>query len=245
MKPLILIVTFVALAGAQKASFEVAAIKPNRSAGGMSSIRPSPGRVTMENVALRKIILNAYGIPDDRTYALVGPDWLASDAFDVQATFPPETPLPVVREMLQSLLAERFQLTLHKETRQLPMYALVVAKGGPKIHPVDDGQSRTSGHPGRLEAAKISMQKLADLLGRMAGQQVTDATHLSGVFDFKLEWSPDETARMSPDEAVAAAATGPSLYSALQEQLGLKLEGRKGPVEVLVVDQIEKMPTGN
>jgi uncharacterized protein (TIGR03435 family) len=79
----------------------------------------------------------------------------------------------------------------------------------------------------------------------MTGQQVVDGTGLKGVFDFTLEWSPDETQKMTPDEVAAAGATGPSIFSALQEQLGLKLEGRKGPVEVLVVDHIEKAPTGN
>jgi uncharacterized protein (TIGR03435 family) len=245
MEKLMLFFALALALGAQTLAFEVASIKPNQSGGGGSSIRPSAGRITMENDSLRKITLWAYGIPDDREYALIGPDWLATERFDIQATFPADTPPEQVRLMTQALLAERFKLALHRESRQMPIYVLVVGKGGPKIHPVEDGQGRTSGGRGRLEAAKITIQKLADLLARLTGQQVVNETGLKGVFDFTLEWSPDETQKMSPDEVAAAGSTGPSIYSALQEQLGLKLEGRKGPVDVLVVDHMEKVPTGN
>jgi uncharacterized protein (TIGR03435 family) len=229
---------------AQTPSFEVASIKANKSGGGGSSIRGSAGRITMENVPIKKVTLWAYGIPDDREYALAGPDWLTNERFDIQATYPAETPTQQVRQMTQALLAERFKLALHRETRQLPVYVLVLAKGGPKIHPVDSGQGRTSGGPGTLEATKITMQKLADLLARMTGQQVVNETGLEGVFDFNLKWSPDEMQKITPDDA-PAAGSGPSLFAALQEQLGLKLEGRKAPVEILVVDHIEKAPTEN
>ncbi len=230
---------------AQTPAFEVASIKPNRSGGGGSSIRGSAGLITMENVPLRKLTLWAYGIADDREYMLSGPDWLGTERFDIQARFPADTPPEQVRQMAQSMLAERFQLALHREIRRLPMYALVVAKGGTKLRAVGDGAARTSAGRGRLEATRISIGKLADLLARLTGQPVTDETNLKGVFDFTLEWSPDETQKMNADEPVAAAPTGPSLFSALQEQLGLKLEGRKGPVEVLVIDHMEKTPTAN
>ncbi len=234
----------IALAlSAQTPAFEVASIKPNRSEGGPSSIRGSTGRITMENVSLKKVTLWAYGIPDDREYALAGPDWLTTEHFDLQAKFPADTPPEQVRPMTQALLAERFKLALHKETRQLPIYVLVVAKNGPKIHAVENGQPRTSGRAGRFEATKIPMQHFADLLARFMHQQVVDETGLAGVFDFTLEWSPDEmkAEAMLPTGGTAA----PSIFTALQEQLGLKLEGRKGPVEVLVVDHIEKAPTEN
>jgi uncharacterized protein (TIGR03435 family) len=241
MKELLL---YSAMALALRAqTFDVASIKPNRSEGGMSSIRASTGRITMENVSLKKVTLWAYGIPDDREYALVGPGGLTTEHFDLQANFPADTPPEQVRRMTQALLAERFKLALHIETRQLPIYVLVVAKNGPKIHPVEDGQPRTSGRPGQFEATKIPMQHFADLLARFMHQQVVDETGLAGVFDFTLEWSPDEM------KAEAMPPTGgtiaPSIFTALQEQLGLKLEGRKGPVEVLVVDHIEKAPTEN
>jgi uncharacterized protein (TIGR03435 family) len=247
MKSLLLFPLALALS-AQTPAFEVASIKPNRSGDGGSSIRGTAGRIVMQNVPLKKATLWAYGIPDDREYALAGPDWLTTERFDIQANFPADTPPQQVRQMTQALLAERFKLTLHRETRQMAVYALVVAKNGPKIRAVENAQGRTTGGPGRLEASAIPMQKLADLLARLTGQQVIDATGLAGVFNFTLEWSPDESQKNipSPDAAAAAAGgAGPSLFSALQEQLGLKLEGRKAPVEILVVDHVEKAPTGN
>ncbi len=238
MRDLILFTAMTLAACAQTPAFEVASIKPNRAGGGMSGIRVTEGRVTMENVSLKKVTLWAYGVPDDREYALAGPDWLTSERFDVQASFPAGARPEQVRPMMQALLAERFKLALHKETRQLPIYALVVAKGGPKIHAVEDGSAKTTGRPGHFEATKVTMQHFADLVGRFLGQQVVNETDLAGVFDFTLEWSPEE---MKP----GAESAGASLFTALQEQLGLKLEGRKGPVEVLVVDHIEKAPTEN
>jgi uncharacterized protein (TIGR03435 family) len=229
--------TAAAMVGrAQTPSFDAASIKTDWSLGGMSAIRVSRGRVVMENVSMKKVILNAYGIPDDRDYALIGPGWLATERFDVDATFPGNTPPEQLRLMLQSLLAERFKLALHKETRQLPMYAFTVAKGGPKIHPVEEGQPKTSGSAGHMEATRIGMRKLADLLARQEGVPVTDSTGLAGVFDLTLDWSPDNA---SPSDS------GASIFSALQEQLGLKLETRKGPVEVVVIDAVEKTPTAN
>jgi uncharacterized protein (TIGR03435 family) len=246
MKKLVVLLLIAIAASAQTLTFDVASIKPSRSDQGRSSMQVSAGRIRMENVSLKKVILAAYGIPDDREYALVGPDWLTTEHFDLQAKFPANTAMEQVRLMTQALLAERFELALHRETRQLPIYALVVAKNGPKIHAAQDGQPGTSNGPGRLDATKITMQKLADLLALTTGQQVVDATGLSGAFDFKLEWSPDEMQKKrSPDETPDIGASGPSIFSALQEQLGLKLEGRKGPVEILVVDHIEKTPTEN
>lgn len=246
MKPLLLLLSAIALNAQTPVAFEVATIKPNRSGGGGSSIRGTTGRITMENVTLKKVALWAHGIPDDREYALAGPDWLSTERFNIQATFPAETPPQQVRQMTATLLAARFKLALHRETRQLPIYVLVVAKNGPKIHAAGDGQSRTSGGPGRIEATRITTQKLADLLAGITGQQVVDETGIEGGFDFTLEWSPDETQKNGPPlDGDAVGASGPSIYSALQEQLGLKLEGRKGPVEILVVDHIEKAPAEN
>jgi uncharacterized protein (TIGR03435 family) len=235
----------IALA-AQTRTFEVASIKPNRSGGPGSSIRFTKGQISMENVSLKKLTLWSYGIPDDREYALVGPSWLTTERFDIVAKFAGDTDPALVRPMAQALLAERFKLALHRETRQLPTYSLVVAKGGPKIHAVEPGPASTSGRPGHLEATKITTRKLADLFARMLGAPVTDATRLEGVFTFTLEWTPDETQRLAaPDEPVGQAPSAPSIFAALQEQLGLKLDGRKAPAEVLVVDSMERTPTEN
>ena len=240
MKTVVLVGAALALY-AQSPTFDVASVKVNRSGGGGSSIRGSVGRVTMENVPLKKATLWAYGIPDDREYALVGPDWLTTEHYNIQATFPGGAQADV-RKMTQTLVAERFKLQLHREMRQMPIYALVVAKGGPKIHPVETAQNRTSGAAGRLDAYGITMQKLADLLARLAGVQVMNSTELPGAYDFTLQWAPDESLKAP---VAGDGASGPSIYTALQDQLGLKLESRKGLVEVLVVDHVEKTPTEN
>lgn len=245
----LLLFAAVTTAIAQTPSFEAASIKSNTSQGGISAMRITAGRASMENCSLKKIMLNAYGIPDDREYMIDGPDFLTSEHFDIEAKFPADTPAPQIRRMLQTMLAERFRMTLHKETRQLPMYSLVVAKGGPKIHAAEAGDSKTSRRPGHFEATKITMQKLADLIAKQAGRPVTDATGLQGAFDFTLEWSPQADLRVGTADAALSGNTadnqGPSIFTALQEQLGLRLESGKGPVEVLVVDRMEKTPTEN
>ena len=237
---------FATFAQAQTPAFDAASIKSNQSAGGVSAIRMTAGRVSMENVSLKKVMLNAWDIADDREYAIDGPPWLTSEHFDMEATFPPDTPLPQVRQMLQTLLADRFHLALHKETRQLPMFSLVIAKGGFKIHEAEPGQPRTSGRAGHFEATKIGMQKLADLIAKQAGLPVTNSTGLKGVYDFTLEWSPEADLKLgTADGAASTTASGASIFTALQDQLGLRLESGKGPVEVLVVDRMEKTPTEN
>jgi uncharacterized protein (TIGR03435 family) len=237
-------VLFSAALLAQTPAFEVASIKPNHSGSGGSSIRRTQGQITMENVSLSKWILYAYNIPDDRDYAISGPSWLQSETFDVAAKWTGEPNRDQQQLMLQNLLADRFKLQLHKQTRQASGYALVVAKGGPKIHAEEPGQNRTNGRPGHLEATKVPLQKFADLLAKLTGQPVANETNLTGAFTFTLEWSPDETQRYRGDPD-APPTGGPTLFSALQDQLGLKLEGRKTAVEVLVVDHIERTPTEN
>lgn len=245
MKILLLLpIALASISYAQTAAFDATSIKLNLSAGGPSSLRVTAGRAAMQNVSLKKVMLNAYGIPDDREYMIDGPDFLTSEHFDIEATFPADTPVAKVREMMQTMLAERFNLALHKETRQLPMYSLVVAKGGPKIHPGSPGGGRTSGRPGHFEATGITMQKLADLIARQAGRPVSDATGLQGVFDFTLEWDPQADLQVGTSD-VAGSIQGASIFTALQEQLGLRLESGNGPVEVLVVDRMEKAPTQN
>ena len=229
----------------QTHAFDAASIKPNQSAGGVSSMHFTAGRVSMENVSLKKVMLNAYGIQDDREYAIVGPDWLTAERFDIEATFPAETQVTVVREMLQTLLADRFKMAVHKETRQLPDYRLVIAKGGAKISPVEAGQGQTSGGAGKFVASKITMAHFADLIARQAGLPVVNETGLDGVFSFTLEWSPEASLRVETGDAAAPSSGGASIFTALQEQLGLRLDGGKGPVDVVVVDRMEKMPNAN
>lgn len=143
------------------------------------------------------------------------------------------------------MLADRFQMAVHKETRDLPDYRLVIAKGGAKIKPVEAGQGQTSGGAGRFVASKVTMAHFADLISRQAGLPVVNETGLDGVFTFTLEWSPDASLRVDAADASASSSAGSSIFTAIQEQLGLRLESGKGPVEVIVVDRMEKTPTAN
>jgi uncharacterized protein (TIGR03435 family) len=229
--------------GAQSTkAFDVASVKrlPPPPGGVLSSMKLEPGRLTCSNVNLRKLIVQAYGVKD---FQLSGPDWLNSEIYDIAATMPPATSTDQVLPMLQSLLAERFQLKLHRETKEVPMYALVVGKTGLKIKEGEFGHSSTSASPGHLTAQKIPLSKLADFLSNQLGSPVTDLTGMKGFFDFTLEWAPD--ARPGEAGGASDSTPGASIFTAVQEQLGLKLEARKGPVEILVIDHVEKIPTGN
>jgi uncharacterized protein (TIGR03435 family) len=228
-------------AQSQQPAFEVASIRPARSGGGMSSVRITPGQVLMENVSLRKCIALAYNVSEDQHYAIAGPDWLRSEVYDITAKFPPETPQEQVRMMLQELLADRFKLKLHHEFKEVPVYALVVGKNGAKLQESAPG---TAGGfnmgPGHLMGRAAAMAALADRLSNASfqlGRPVLDLTGLTGVYEFTLVWAPDS--------APEADASGPSLFTAVQEQLGLKLEALRGQVGVLVVDSMQRRPTEN
>ena len=149
--------------------------------------------------------------------------------------------------MTQALLAERFKLAVHRETRELPICALVAAKGGPKFHlteaPDSMGQNRFAMPArGHLTGTQVSAEMLANVLSGVLNRTVQDQTGLKGVFDFNLEWEPDLTSG-GPERAAAFLRAGSSLFAAIQEQLGWKLEGRKGTVDVLVIDHMESVPT--
>jgi uncharacterized protein (TIGR03435 family) len=223
-------------------AFDVASVKrlPPPVGGVYFTMKLNPGRLTWSNVNLRKLIVQAYGAKD---FQLSGPEWLNSEIYDIAATMPPATSTDQVLLMLQSLLAERFQLKLHRETKEVPMYALVVGKTGLKIKEGEFGHSSTSASPGQLTAQKTPMAKLADFLSGQLGSPVMDMTGMKGFFDFTLEWAPE--ARPGDAGATTDSVPGASIFTAVQEQLGLKLDARKGPVEMLVIDHVEKVPTGN
>jgi uncharacterized protein (TIGR03435 family) len=229
----ILLATFTRALSAQ--AFEVASIKPNTSEGGSSSSKLTPGELFIENVSLQKCIALAYGISEDRGGAIVAPDWVRETRYDIVAKIPPGAHPEQARIMFQNLLAERFKLKVHWEDRETQIYALLPAKNGPKLQ-VSGSNEKTGVResPGRLSGIGVPVSALADHLSGakyQLGRQVIDRTGLQGNYDFTLDWSAD------PD--------GVSLFTAVQEQLGLKLEAEKGSVKVLVVDSMEKAPTEN
>jgi uncharacterized protein (TIGR03435 family) len=260
-----------AQSAAPRPEFEVASVKPSKPAvDGRLMIRlgGDPGRIDYTNMSLKMLITRAYGVKD---YQVNGPGWLDTERFDVTATHPPNTPREQVQAMLQTLLEDRFKMTVHKEKRVLPAYALTLAKGGAKFQavppePGEDGKGRPGGMMrvgrGHLEATKVPMSQVADMLTNILARPVVDSTGIEGVFDFKLDYTPDEN---TPGMAMklglalgprpeggggepgheAGAPDAPNIFAALQEKLGLKLETQKLPVDIIVIDKAERVPTEN
>jgi uncharacterized protein (TIGR03435 family) len=217
--------------------FDAASVRINTSATNEGSIRREGGRFTVANSSLRDLIALAYSIPTGRDYELSGPGWLDTRRYDVAATFPPETLRDRVRDMLRSLLAERFHLKTHVETRKLESYALVAAKNGPRL-PAKGTSPDGSFVFGddHIIARGFSMADLAD---RLSGpvfkldRPVVDMSGIKGSYDFTLKWAPD---------GIGSEA---SIFTALQEQLGLRLVARKIAFKIVVVDQADKDPGAN
>jgi uncharacterized protein (TIGR03435 family) len=234
---LCLMAGLVMAAAGQKLQFEVASIKPNNSGDSGSSTTTNDGEVIMRNNSLRQLIQNAF---DVRSFSLFAPDWLTTVHFDVTAKLPRKATFAEQRVMMQALLIERFGLVMHHETKMMQGYGLVVAKNGPKIQPVTgDGGHSTNSSRGKIVAEGTTMAQLADMISRQLRQPVADMTELQGVFNLTLTYTPE----MGEEKAEGEA--GPSIYTALQEQLGLRLEGRKIPVDTVVVDHVERTPTDN
>jgi uncharacterized protein (TIGR03435 family) len=215
-------------------SFEAVSIKPNNLSGGEVHEHNSTGRLNAR-MSARHLIQQAFAIKDFQI--LGGPAWLGNNNYDFTArtAAPIELNDQVIQPYLQSLLADRFQFKYHRETKESPVYFLVAAKTGPKLtkHTGPSGMGMdTNGGKDKesMSATKLTMADLASFLAREMDRPVIDHTGIEGEFDLKLEWSPDQI----------SASSGPSIFTALQDQLGLRLESGKGPVEMIVIDSIEK-----
>ena len=243
---------FLAPAFAQNAAFEVADVKPNQSGEVRMAIDIQPGgRVTMRNVPMKVLIVFAYRLRPEAVAS--GPSWIDTERYDIIAKAPETSKPDDVRVMMRTLLADQFKLAVHAEQRPMPAYALLPGKSGSRLQPSDpallSGQRCVPGEaaPGqrRVECKHVTAGFLADYLQELAPRDFTvpvvDQTGLTGVYDFKLEWMP----RARPSAADGAAPdpsveAGPSIFDAVEVQLGLKLESRKLPLPVIVVDHIER-----
>jgi uncharacterized protein (TIGR03435 family) len=246
-----------------KPAFEVASIKPNTSAGPTLIAPPTDVRLFVSNATLRTLIRVAFRFEDD-SRILGGPEWMNAYRFDVEGRAGRPVGTDQMMLMLQSLLEERFQLRVHRETRIGPAYFLVVGKDGHKMEQLKDENgkpilvltpppgapppppppppappgSQFGGPLRMMNSWGLSMEQLAVRLTPAAGRPVIDKTGLTGFFAFKLEWAPDPVVAGDTPPAVSP---GPSIFTAVQEQLGLRLEPRqKEPVEFLVIDGVER-----
>jgi len=254
-------------AQAPRPEFEVASIKLNKSGDLRSMIvPPGGGKFTANNIPLQFLVTVAFQIKD---FQLMGaPAWLRSERYDIVAKAAGNPGRDEVEKMLQTLLEDRLQLKVHHETKDLPVYSLVVAKAG-KLHeaegecgprpdgpppPPEPGNPPTAPcggffmFPGHLSGQKVPIEQLLDPLSRFTGRNVLDKTNLTGKYDIDLQYTPEQDQFQAPPGGAPPGMpslppidpNGPSLFTALQEQLGLKLESQKGPVEMIVIDHVEK-----
>jgi uncharacterized protein (TIGR03435 family) len=237
---------------AQPPVFEVATVKrappPEGDTYGINLGTTSHGMVTLTNTTLADSMRFAYQIPSDAQIA--GPEWIKDKTFHyvIVGKAAPDTPREQLLQMLQTLLLERFRMAVHREPRELTHYELTIAKNGPKLQPsklaASGQQSLGIDH---IDSPAMTMYTLCVLLARfeLPGAIIVDRTGLKGLQEIKLVWTPaGMSAGRGADPGLPAGA-GPSIFSAVKEQLGLTLESKKGPVEVLVVDRAEKEPVEN
>jgi uncharacterized protein (TIGR03435 family) len=256
-------------AGNTPLRFEVASVKPNKSESILVLPAPvAPDRYRLTNVTLRTVIADAFSVP---AYRLVNaPDWTGNERFDINAQMAANVkPAPGVQsEMLRTLLAERFRLVVHRETRDLPVSALVLARtdrkpgpnlelaspecapgGSRRLGPGPDGRPQLPPPgvkpcglalgPGTMQSGYLTMEGLTRTLSVLLQRNVLDRTGLTGAFQFELAFAPEPTAGAgNPPPAVDLKL--PTLVTALQEQLGLKLEPGRAPIEVLVIDSVDR-----
>jgi len=251
-----LAVTGTAVAFAQPA-FEVSTVKPSTVSGRAFLLNNQPGGRFQATGTLKLLMTEAYDVRDFQITG--GPNWIGTEQWDIVAKaegFSDRIPRDQLRSMFRSLIENRFQLKIHRESKDLPAYNLTVAKGGLKLAPNagEPGPMLRFGR-GELTGKKVPMAMVLQVLSQTLVRTVVDKTDLKGEYDFKLTWTP-ETGQggllglPQPRSPVGADAlppvdtNGPSIFTAIQEQLGLRLESAKGPVEMIVIDGVER-PTGN
>jgi uncharacterized protein (TIGR03435 family) len=260
---------------AQPLQFEVASVKPSASTA-WGSMRggpgtEEPGQLTMTNVSLFQVIVRAY---DVKAFQVKGPDWLSSKKYDIIAKVPANATKQECNRMLQTLLADRYHLSLHREAKDLAGYELVVAKGGSKLEASSDRATPAAGsmpppatdsngfpllaQPGIammegvrgkavvsfLTARAQPVSSLVDLLGKEFRLPIVDRTGLTGTFDFHLEYAPERPGAL-PVEPSSDLADAPNLITAVQQQLGLRLKPAEIAVDMLIVDRADQVPTEN
>lgn len=250
----------VAASNAQSPRFEVASVKRNTGGSVIVNTTIEGNRYTGTNLSVKDLLAGIYA-PLPRGRIVGGPNWINTDRFDIVATAEGALRYPDVMEMIRSLLVERFQLVVHSEVREGDVYDLTVARSTAELGPslrspkpecavagADRNQCPSAVYPGRITGAGITMAELARMLDLFTEQRtVRDRTGLTDRYDVQLTWTPDRLGPLPPNapEAVIRAReaidpNGPALSTALQEQLGLRLEAKKDSVDVVVIDRLER-----
>jgi uncharacterized protein (TIGR03435 family) len=230
-----------------KPGYEVATIKPSQP-DEQHAVRVVGTRLATTATSLVDLMMFAYGAHP--LQIADGPEWMTAEKFDlvIQPNLPGRPSTAQFRAILQQLLADRFKLGFHHAQRELPVYRLVAAKGGPKLSPTTKEEQGTNTAavgfaPGRMVVSNATMGEFASLMQRYVRLErpIVDHTGLTGKYDFKLDWTPDFSQfGGSPPQQIKVDNNAPSLYTAMQEQLGLKLEAAKEPADVFVIDHVER-----
>ena len=224
-------------------AFEAAVIKPNNSGQGGSSSRGTRGQILMTNQPLRQLVQRALDI---KPFQLETPAWTETLRYDIAAKYPENSKPEDRPRMLRTLMEDRFGLVFHVETRDMPGYELVVAKGGFKLQPVDAGNgpsqnSNSDGKTVKIKMERLTMPFLATFLSGEVGSMIVDRTGLAGAYSFEMQWAQE---RLGANEK-ADVENDPSLYQELQEKLGLKLQSAKVPTPIYIVDKLNRTPSDN
>lgn len=237
---------FSAYALAQSPTFDVASVKPSVSTGGLLNINHGSlnhGVVTLTNTTLSECIEYAYGLVSDDQ--VDEPDWARDRRvrFDISAKTSPDASPEQVGLMMQNLLAARFHLAVHRAQKSIAHLELTVSRKGSKLPPSQDGATRrpSTYRAGRLFYDRISMHILTVQLSRLLKQPVLDLTGLAGFYDVHLEWAPDD----APPADAGAAVPLPDIFQAVEEELGLHLESRKTPIDIIAIDHADQVPVAN
>ena len=243
---LVMATTLAVCSAAQDAPrFEAASVKPSKFFG----------------TTLKVLVAQAYDVP---AYEIAGPAWIGEERYEIVTRAAPGTTAGQKRAMMRNLLAERFELVAHRETREMTVYVLVRAKGSPKLRVSPAGEAAANGNPGginlefagpgraRIRAVRQTLGRFTEYLGSQLQRRVIDETGLAESCDFQVDFTPAEDqiprgpqGEPMPLRRLPPGEEGPSLFAALEEQLGLKLDSRKAPVEFVVVDRARRVPTEN
>ena len=226
--------------------FATASVKADTSDHNGIGNKFDPVMMRWTSTPLRVLVQAAYGL---RSYQIVGwPNSLSSDKWNIDAKTEGPTTNKQKYEMLQTLIVERFGFKFHREVKDIPGYVLMIAKGGPKLHEVKEGEvnsipAGTTIQRGLVIGHQVHMMDWVGLFSGELGCPFEDNTGLTGRYDFKLEWAPDE--RQPNGGGEPGDLNGPSIFAAVQDQLGLKLEVKKFSVEMFIIDHVNKVPAPN